>query len=306
MAAGVLIAPDRNAVNVIDDVLDKARVAYDAGARELWLGQQLDFDAISLAALIGSTVPGVAVGTSVVPVNPRHPLIVAAAAQTAQAATHGNFRLGLGLGVPMLERGVFGISATNTVARLREYLTVLRAVIDERTVNFHGAEITAVDPRVMPVALAGARAFPLYVAAMGPRALQVTGELADGTLPAHAGPRTIEGFIAPAITRSAAAAGRPAPRIIPIVAVAVTDDVEKVQAAAAESLAFYDQIPSYQKVLAREGLSSVVELAIIGTAEAVTRGLKNYFDAGATDLVLMPLETEVAGLQRVCEVAAAL
>lgn len=306
MAAGVLIAPDRNAANVIDDALDQARVAYDAGARELWLGQQLDFDAISLAALIGSTVPGVAVGTSVVPVNPRHPLIVAAAAQTAQAATHGNFRLGLGLGVPMLEQGVFGISATNTVARLREYLSVLRAVIDERTVNFHGAEITAVDPRVMPVALAGATAFPLYVAAMGPRALEVTGELADGTLPAYTGPRTIEGFVAPTITRSAAAAGRPAPRIIPIVAVAVTDDVDAVRASAAESLAFYDQIPSYQKVLAREGLSSVVELAIIGTAEAVTRGLKNYLDAGATDLVLMPLETELAGLQRVCEVAAAL
>jgi alkanesulfonate monooxygenase SsuD/methylene tetrahydromethanopterin reductase-like flavin-dependent oxidoreductase (luciferase family) len=52
--------------------------------------------------------------------------------------------------------------------------------------------------------MAGATPFPLYVAAMGPRALQVTGELADGTLPANAGPRTIEGFIAPTITQVAA------------------------------------------------------------------------------------------------------
>jgi alkanesulfonate monooxygenase SsuD/methylene tetrahydromethanopterin reductase-like flavin-dependent oxidoreductase (luciferase family) len=66
------------------------------------------------------------------------------------------------------------------VQRLREYLMVLRAIRDERTVDFHGSQITAVDPSVLPVALAGATPFPLYVAAMGPRALQVTGELADG------------------------------------------------------------------------------------------------------------------------------
>jgi alkanesulfonate monooxygenase SsuD/methylene tetrahydromethanopterin reductase-like flavin-dependent oxidoreductase (luciferase family) len=52
------------------------------------VAQQFVFDAIALAAVIGSAVPGVRVGTSVVPINPRHPLIVAAAAQTAQAATH--------------------------------------------------------------------------------------------------------------------------------------------------------------------------------------------------------------------------
>jgi F420-dependent oxidoreductase-like protein len=306
MAAGVLIMPDRSWANVIDDVIVNARSAYQAGVRQLWLGQQLDFDAIALASVIGTAVPGVAVGTSVVPINPRHPLIVAAAAQTAQAATHGHFSLGLGLGVPALEQLAFGISAAHTVARLREYLTVLRAVTDGRTVDFHGAHITAVDPGVMPVALAGAAPFPLYVAAMGPKALQVTGELADGTLPAHAGPRTIEEFVAPTITRAAADARLPRPKIIALVSVAVTDDVDTVRAAAADSLAMYDQIPSYQKVVAREGLSSAVELAVIGTADAVTRRLKSYLDAGATDLALIPLQTQPAELHRLWEVAVAL
>jgi alkanesulfonate monooxygenase SsuD/methylene tetrahydromethanopterin reductase-like flavin-dependent oxidoreductase (luciferase family) len=178
----VLIAPDRGAANLVDDALDKARAAHDAGVGQLWLGQQLDYDAIGLAAVIGTAIPDVAVGTSVVPINPRHPLIVAAAAQTAQAATHGKFSLGLGLGVPFLEESVFGLTTGNTVQRLREYLTVLLAIRDDRTVNFHGSQITAVDPSVLPVAMAGATPFPLYVAAMGPRALQVSGELADGTL----------------------------------------------------------------------------------------------------------------------------
>jgi F420-dependent oxidoreductase-like protein len=305
MATGVLIPPDRSAANLVDDAVDKARRAYEAGVRQLWLGQQLDYDAIALAALVGSAVPGLAVGTSVVPINPRHPLIVAAAAQTAQAATHGQFSLGLGLGVPDFERMIFGIPATHTVQRLREYLTVLRAITDERTVQFRGAQLTAVDPAVLPVALAGASPFPVYVAAMGPRALQVTGELADGTLPAHAGPRTIEGFIAPTIGKAAAAAGRPAPRIIALVSVAVTDDVDAARAAAAERLAMYDQIPSYQKVLAREGKSKAAELAVFGTAKEVARQLKTYVDAGATDVVLLPLQTEPAALRRVCDVAAA-
>jgi F420-dependent oxidoreductase-like protein len=305
MPAGVLIAPDRSSANVVDNAIDQAQRAYDAGVRQLWLGQQFDYDAIGLAALMGSAIPGVGVGTSVVPINPRHPLIIAAAAQTAQAATHGRFSLGLGLGVPFAEELAFGLSAANTVQRLREYLTVLRAIRDDRTVNFHGSQVTAVDPQVLPVALAGATPYPLYVAAMGPRALRVAGELADGTLPAGTGPRTIEGFIAPTIAQAAVDVGRPCPRIIAIVSVAVTDDVDAARAAAAESLAFYDSITSYQKVYAREGVSSAVELAVIGSAETVTRRLRNYIDAGATDLALLPLQTESADLHRLWEVAAA-
>lgn len=305
MPTGVLIAPDRAAASLVDDVLDKARAAHDAGVSQLWLGQQLDYDAISLAAVIGTAIPTVAVGTSVVPINPRHPLIVAAGAQTAQAATHGKFSLGLGLGVSFLEESVFGIPTSNSVQRLREFLTVLRAIQEDRTVNFHGSQLTAVDPSMLPVALAGATPFPLYVAAMGPCALRVTGELADGTLPANAGPRTIEGFIAPTIAQAAADAGRPPPRINAIVGVAVTGDVDAARAAAATRLAVYDSIPSYQKVFAREGVSSAIDLAVIGPAEMVSRRLKSYLDAGATDLTLLPLQTEPDQLRRLYEVAAA-
>jgi alkanesulfonate monooxygenase SsuD/methylene tetrahydromethanopterin reductase-like flavin-dependent oxidoreductase (luciferase family) len=90
-----------------------------------------------------------------------------------------------------------------------------------------------------------------------------------------------------------------------MVSVAVTDDVDAARAAAAESLALYDTIPSYQKVFAREGVSSAVELAVLGTAETVSRRLKTYIDAGATELALLPLQTDSADLQRVWEVAAA-
>jgi alkanesulfonate monooxygenase SsuD/methylene tetrahydromethanopterin reductase-like flavin-dependent oxidoreductase (luciferase family) len=91
-------------------------------------------------------VPGLGVGTAVVPINPRHPLLVASAAQTAEAAAHGNFSLGIGLGGNALEQRAFGITAGKEVTRLREYLTVLRSIRDDGEVDFQGQELTARAP----------------------------------------------------------------------------------------------------------------------------------------------------------------
>jgi F420-dependent oxidoreductase-like protein len=305
MATGTMLAPRSNAANVVDDVVAQARRAYDLGVRQVWVAQQFDHDAIALAGLVGAAVPGLGVGTSVVPINPRHPLIVASQAQTAQAASHGNFSLGLGLGAHEPERLAFGIAWPNTIGRLREHLTVLRSVFDQGSVDFHGEEFTA-QPG-WPVAVAGGRPIPVYVAAMGPKALRVTGELADGTLPYLAGPRTISEFIEPTIAKAAADAGRPSPRIIAAVPVLVTDDADAGRSLAVDVLSFYETIPSYRRVIAREQVSSVAELAAIGSAEAVISKLKSYLDAGATDVVLSPVDrSESADRESLWRVAASL
>ena len=64
------------------------------------------------------------------------------------------------------------------------------------------------------------------------------------------------------------------------VAFEATDDVDTARAEAASSLAFYETVPSYQRVIAREGVSKAGDLAVIGNAESVTRQLKEYRDAG--------------------------
>jgi F420-dependent oxidoreductase-like protein len=288
MPTGIVLLADPNAANVVDDVVWQAQRAYDLGVRQIWLPQQFDHDAIALAALVGAAVPGLGVGTFVVPINPRHPLIVASLAQTAQAAAHGNFSLGLGLGAHEPERQAFGAAWPNTIGRLREHLTVLRSVFDEGAVDFHGEEFSA-NPE-WPVVVAGGRPVPIYVAAMGPKALRVTGELADGTLPYLAGPRTIAEFIEPTIAEAAADAGRQNPVILAAVPVLVTDDVDAGRQTAAEALGFYETIPSYRRVIAREDVASAAEIAAVGPAEAVARKLKSYLDAGATDVVLSPID----------------
>src|ERR1700680_2222072 len=165
MTTGIVVKPNPAAANAVDDAISQASGAFHRGVRQVWLNQRFDVDALTLAAVIATAVPRLGVGTAVVPINPRHPLLVASAAQNAQAAAHGNFSLGMGLGGNELEQRAFGIPAGKEVAHLREYLTVLRSVLDHGEVDFQGQQLTA-RPPLSPV-VAGGLAFPIYVAAMG-------------------------------------------------------------------------------------------------------------------------------------------
>lgn len=69
MPTGVVVNPRATATNVADDAVDQVCRAFQIGVRQIWFAQQFDHDAISLAALVGAAVPGLGVGTFVVPVN---------------------------------------------------------------------------------------------------------------------------------------------------------------------------------------------------------------------------------------------
>ena len=304
MTAGVVIRPNPDATNAVDDALWQSRTAYDCGVRRVWFGQRYDLDALTLAAVVGASVPDLHVGTAIVPINPRHPLLIASSAQTAQAASHGRFSLGIGLGGNDIERRSFGMTTGKQMTRLREYLTVLDAVFQRGSVDFDGLELSA-HTELSPV-VPGGRPMPVYVAAMGPKALQVAGAGADGTITYLAGPRTIAELIKPAIDAAAADAGRPAPAIIASIPVAVTADLDHARAAAAASLNFYDQFPSYQSVLAREGVEHAADLAVLGDATHVAEQVARYRDAGATEIVLSPIEWGSVALQMVWRLAATL
>jgi F420-dependent oxidoreductase-like protein len=273
------------ATNAVDELIDQTRQAHEAGVRSVWFTQLFDHDAITLAALAGRAVPGVEIGTAVVSLYPRHPLLLASLAQTAQAATAGRFTLGVGLGVQSLLEPAYGVPYPAPIGHLRESLTVLRRALDGDRVRFAGRTVTAYPP--LPTAVAGGGGVPLIVAAMGPQALRAAGELADGTVTYLAGPRSLEGTIVPTLNRAAADVGRPAPRVIAAVPAVVTDDVDIVRQTAAVHLGPYASIPSYRRVLAEEGVSHPADLALIGDEKTVEAGIRRYFDAGATEVVLI-------------------
>lgn len=281
-----------DADNQVDATVRLAREASAAGLRSAWFGQTFGADSPQLAAIVGREVPGLHVGTSAIPIFGRHPLPVSSQARTAQAATHGRYHLGLALGTKLLTEAGFGLPFERPIARLREFLTALRQLTDTGTADFHGELLTATTP--IPAGVPGSEpGVPLLVAAMGPQALRVSGELADGILPYLAGPRALEEHIVPAVTAAAEAAGRPAPRIVALVHGVVTDDADSVRETAAEQLAFYEQIPSYARVIGLSGGTRAVDVAVIGDEKTVADEVRRYRDAGATEVVFTG--TEIAG-----------
>ncbi|MFF6908388.1 LLM class F420-dependent oxidoreductase [Streptomyces sp. NPDC012389] len=291
MAIGVALNA-RDADNEIDSTVELAREAAAAGLRSAWFGQRFGVDSPALAGIVGREVPGLQVGTSAVPIFGRHPLLVSSQAQTAQAATHGRYHLGLALGTRHLVEGGFGIPFERPIARLREFLTALRQLTETGAADFHGELLTATTP--IPARAPGAEGgVPLLVAAMGPQALRVSGELADGILPYLAGPRALAEHIVPAVNAAAEAAGRPAPRIVALVNGVVTDDVDAVRERVAEQLAFYEKIPSYTRAIELSGGRRAVDVAVIGDEKTVAAEVRRYRDAGATEVVFAG--TEVAG-----------
>ncbi len=282
MDIGVVLPAGAGVKNVVDAAVALGREAADLGLTSAWLPQRFDFDSIALAGIVGREVPELAVGSSVVPIFARHPILVASQAQTTQAATGGRYTLGLGLGAEVFVEPVFGTPYELPIRRLREFLTTFRSVVDTGAVDFVGETIIARTP--MPATVPGGSPIPVVVAAMGPQALRVAGELADGTLPLLAGPKALAEHVVPAITK--AAAGRPAPRIVAAVPGLVAADVDAVREAAAAQTAFYDTIPSYQRIVELSGASKAAELVTVGDEETVAKTVRDYLDAGATEIVL--------------------
>jgi F420-dependent oxidoreductase-like protein len=273
-----------NPVNYVDASVEQARTAAEMGLRSVWFGQRLDYDSPALAALVGREVPDLRVGTSAIPIFGRHPLLISSLAQTAQAATHGRYELGLALGSKFVVEPMFGLKFERPVTLLREFLTALRLLLETGTADFHGTLLTAAPG--LPAALPGAQpVVPLLVAAMGPQTLRVTGELADGTLPYLAGPRTLGTHIVPPITAAADRAGRPAPRIVAFLSAVVTADVDGARANAIQRMSFYERVPSYQRVIELEGARRAGELVVIGDEETVAAEVRRCVDAGATEVV---------------------
>ncbi|MGR3935965.1 LLM class F420-dependent oxidoreductase [Streptomyces sp. BRA346] len=289
MTVGVALTA-ADADNQIDASVHLAREAAAAGMRSAWFGQTFGADSPQLAALVGREVPDLHVGTSAIPVFGRHPLLVSSQAQTAQAATHGRYHLGLALGTKLLTEAGFGLPFERPIARLREFLTALRQLTETGAAEFHGELLTATTP--LSARVPGAESgVPLLVAAMGPQALRASGELADGILPYLAGPRALAEHIVPAVTAAAEAAGRPAPRIVALVHGVVTDDADSVRETVGEQLAFYEQIPSYARVIGLSGGTRAVDMSVIGDEKTVAAEVRRYRDAGATEVVFTGTES---------------
>jgi alkanesulfonate monooxygenase SsuD/methylene tetrahydromethanopterin reductase-like flavin-dependent oxidoreductase (luciferase family) len=114
--------------------------------------------------------------------------------------------------------------------------------------------------------------------------LRVAGEVADGTVTWMANAVAIETHVSPRIRAASAAAGRPAPRIVAGLPVAVHDDVDEARETAARQYGFYGNLPNYARILRIGGLERSADACVVGDEESVATQLRALVTAGATDV----------------------
>ncbi|MEV1171653.1 TIGR03564 family F420-dependent LLM class oxidoreductase [Nonomuraea sp. NPDC049784] len=264
----------------IGGLRDQIAQAAQDGFASAWISNIFGLDALTALAAAGNQVPGIELGTAVVPTYPRHPAVLAQQAMTANAALGGRLALGVGLSHQIVIEGMYGHSFERPYRHMKEYLDILIPLSRGEHVKYEGETLRADLQLTTP-----GGGFPVLVAALGPRMLKLAGTVADGTVLWMTGPRTVAEHIAPTIKAAAAEAGRAEPRIVCPLPICVTDDPAAAVDRANEIFAVYGQLPSYRAMLDREGAATPGDIAIVGDEDTVLAKLDELRQAGVTDFV---------------------
>jgi F420-dependent oxidoreductase-like protein len=260
---------------------DQLQHAADDGFASAWVSNIFGLDALTALAVAGSQVPGIELGTAVVPTYPRHPAVLAQQALTTATALDGRLTLGIGLSHKIVIEDMYGYSFDRPARHMREYLSILLPLLDGEQVAFDGetmrAGIGLTTPRPARV--------PVLLAALGPQMLRLAGQRTDGTVLWMTGPATVRDYIVPTIRQAAEAAGRPSPRVVCLLPVCVTDDPDGARARANRVFSIYGLLPSYRAMLDKEGAQEPGDIALTGDENAVAGQIGELAEAGVTDFV---------------------
>ncbi len=260
----------------IADIQEAERRGFDS----YWYAQTGESDVLTTLALAARETERIELGSGVVPTYTRHPNVLAQQAATVSAAAPGRFTLGIGPSHrPVIER--LGMAYDRPALQLREYVQIVRALTTEGTVDWEGEYYQM----STGFRLEGASPFPIVVSALAPLMLRLAGEVADGTVTWMAGVTALRRHVVPRLREAASAAGRPEPRVVVGVPVAVTDDGAVGRGVAAEIFRIYGRLENYRRVLDRGEAPGPADVAAVGTETEVAEQLAAYADAGTTELV---------------------
>jgi 5,10-methylenetetrahydromethanopterin reductase len=288
--------------NTLDELIAEAQRAEASGFASVWMANVFGFDALTVLTLVGRETERVELGTAVVPTYPRHPAALAQQALTVQAATNGRLALGIGLSHQVVIEGMFGLDYSKPIPHMREYLTVLNGLLAGEQVRFRGEMYRVTAQYTTP----GATKPPVLVAALGPAMLRLCGRLADGTVTWMGGLPYLRDVAIPTIREAAAQAGRPAPRIVAGLPVCVTSDPAAAREKANRAFEMYGRLPSYRATLDRGGAASPGDVAVVGSEEEVAARLREFIDAGVSEINVVIFSAPGGSVDRTYEALAAL
>ncbi|GAB3070486.1 LLM class F420-dependent oxidoreductase [Intrasporangium mesophilum] len=311
-----------------DDQIAIGREADRLGFDSAWVAEAYGSDSPSVLAWLGAVTERIGLGSAVMQIPARTPAMTAMTAATIDTLSHGRFRLGLGVSGPQVSEGWHGVPFRHPLGRTRDYVEIVRAAIRRETVAHDGPHYPLPLPggpgKALKLAARPARPdIPVYLAAVGPKNLQLAGEIADGWLaiffsPEHAGEllATIEAG------RRAGGKGSDADPMAGFDVVATTpvilvDDVETAAGFVRDYCALYiggmgsREQNFYNQLACRMGfeddaarvqdlylagrhreaaeavpLDFIDETALLGSPARIARRIRRYEEAGVTTLAV--------------------
>jgi len=216
----------------IERVLEAERLGYDS----VWTSESYGTDAVTTATWIAARTQRMHVGTAIMQMAGRTPAATAMTAMTLDALSGGRFRLGLGVSGPQVVEGWHGQPFGKPLGKTREYVAIVRAILRrEKPVEFSGQyyqipyggrDATGLGKPLRSI-LHGRADLPIYLAAIGPKNVTLTAEIADGWIPTIFSPRRMPLFRGWLDEGFRARGGAPATfDIMPSCPVIVGDDVK--------------------------------------------------------------------------------
>ncbi|WP_103380945.1 LLM class flavin-dependent oxidoreductase [Pseudonocardia dioxanivorans] len=237
-----------------DDIRSVARAADDAGFEAIFT-TEVNNDAIATAQLMGSATERIRVGTWIANVYLRHSYTCAAGAALIAEATAGRFVLGLGVSHQPVNAAL-GITMERPLELLRRYVGEVRTWLAGEGPATHLPQRPA------------ARAVPLYVAAMGREAVELSGEIADGAMPTFWSPQRVaqsKEWIAEGRSRSVG----PGPFDLTLgIPTFLGSDLAGCRDAARQNLALYTGLPFFRRMWRSSGYVAEVEQMEAGDGAA--------------------------------------
>ena len=264
----------------------------DLGVRAAWATSGGDSDPITLLAIAAMKTDSILLGTSIVPTWPRHPITTAQQVNVIAHLAPGRFRLGLGPSHYSEMYEPFRFDFRKPLTNLREYLRIVKPLIQKGSVDFDGEMYSA--------HVSASDAFPdlpIMASALRPKSFRLCGEDADGAISWVCPLAYLRDSALPAMKEGAESTGRPTPPLIAHAVVSVHEDYSEVKEAALEEMAYYPTAPFYQQMFALAGYPEAEELngwsdrmlreiVISGPEEDVAPRLKAFFDAGAGEVLV--------------------
>ncbi|SFE38962.1 LLM class flavin-dependent oxidoreductase [Blastococcus tunisiensis] len=297
----------------VEHLPEVARGVEALGFTELWSEEAGGGDAVTGLAAAAMTTRSVTLGTGIVPVFGRAPAVVAMEAASLQLLSGGRFRLGLGASTPTIATSWRGEVYERPLARLMEYVDVVRRLLAGEKVTHHGQVHLDGYRLQLPTPLPPVP--PLYLAALGERALTLAGQHADGAILGNMTPRGVAQAVE--VLRNAAADSNRAPAAVDVigrVTLLVDEDLDRARARVRRIAGFYLSTDVYRRSLTRQGFgdevgrfaaswdagerSRAVEqlsdevlgaFAVFGDEQTVRSGIARFREAGLEAPILYPI-----------------